>query len=84
MKSNRQYHQVNWDFNKPNLDTIEAAVFLSCSPYTLRLSRSTGKLFGVTAPPYKKRGRTVAYSTESLKKWESQFEEVANTAQGAG
>ena len=71
------------NFDKPSLDTIEAAAFLNCSPYTLRLSRSTGKLFGVIAPPYKKRGRSVTYSTDSLKEWESQFEEIANTAQGA-
>ena len=71
------------NFDKPSLDTVEAAAFLNCSPYTLRLSRSTGKLFGVAAPHYKKRGRSVTYSTDSLKEWESQFEEIANTAQGA-
>jgi hypothetical protein len=71
------------NFDKPNLDTTEAAAFLNCSPYTLRLSRSTGKLFGVSAPSYKKRGRSVIYLTERLKEWESQFDEIANTAQGA-
>ena len=35
------------NFEKPLLDTIEAAAFLNFSNYTLRRSRSTGRLFGV-------------------------------------
>lgn len=82
--STRKRHRdlTKHNFDKPYLDTIEAAAFLNCSPYTLRLSRSTGHLLGVNAPTYKKRGRSVTYSTDRLKEWESQFEEIASTAQG--
>ena len=67
-------------FEKPYLNTKEAAIFINCSPYTLRLSRSTGKLFGVDAPLYKKRNRSVVYSRTSLESWENQFEEIPNTS----
>lgn len=79
----RKRDLTKYNFDKPSLDTIEAAAFLNCSSYTLRLSRSTGRLFGAIAPPYKKRGRSVTYSTNRLKEWDSQFKEIANTTQGA-
>jgi hypothetical protein len=81
MKSiDKRDNQSNVILDKPNLNTKEAAIFINCSPYTLRLSRSTGKLFGVDAPLYKKRNRSVVYSRSSLELWENQFEEIPNTS----
>lgn len=77
----KQRDITKYNFDKPNLDTIEGAAFLNCSPYTLRRSRTTGLLLGVSAPAYKKRGRSVTYLRETLEAWEAQFKEQRNTAQ---
>lgn len=68
--------------DKPRLNTVEAAIYLNCSPYTLRRSRSTGTLFGVQAPAYIKRGRKVDYELKTLEEFQSQFIEQLNTAGG--
>lgn len=69
-------------FEKPSLRTEEAALFLNCSPLTIRDSRKSGTLFGVEAPPYQKRGRMIVYKRKSLIRWEKQFHEQTNSAQG--
>ena len=69
------------NFSKPRFDTNEAAQYLgNCSPYTLRRSRTTGLLFGLPAPTFKKRGRTVVYEREVLDAFNSQFAELSNTS----
>lgn len=62
------------------LDNAPAAAFLHCSPHTLRLSRHTGRLFGVPAPAFLKMGRSVRYRRETLERWLAQFSEKPNTA----
>ena len=47
----------------------------------LKASRSTGILWGVTAPPFLKCGRKVLYRRSELLKWFEQFPSVTNNAQ---
>lgn len=65
------------------ISSLQAAQYLGCSEQTLRISRHTGKLFGVTAPPYRKLGRTVRYERARLDEWLGQFEEQTNTGGAA-
>ena len=65
---------------KERLTNNESADFIGCSPNTLKMSRSTGKLFGVNAPSYIKLGRAVRYKVETLEEWLSQFDEISSTA----
>ena len=58
----------------------QAAEFLCCAEYTLRLSRTTGLLFNKKAPEYRKLGRKVIYDTRTLIDWVKQFELIRNTA----
>lgn len=58
----------------------QAAEFLCCAEYTLRLSRTTGLLFNKRAPEYRKLGRKVIYDTRTLINWVKQFELIRNTA----
>lgn len=46
-----------------------AAVYLGCTDEALRASRSTGKLWGTTAPPWRDSGTRVAYLRERLDEW---------------
>jgi len=64
------------------LDSVEAAVYIGCAVSTLHQSRCTGALFGMTAPPFIKRGQhgRVFYKSSTLEKFLSQFKERANTA----
>lgn len=62
------------------LTTLEAAPRLGCQPSTLKLSRHSGSLFGVTAPPYVQLGRAVRYRPADLDEWLKQFHVVMNTA----
>ena len=80
-KHRKKYDLIKYNFDKPHLDTFEAAAFIGCSPYTLRMSRVTGKLFGKPAPKYIKRGKKVDYTPKELKKCNDQFPEYENTAQ---
>lgn len=52
-----------------------AANILGTSHNNLKISRCTGKLFGVAAPSFLKIGRTVRYRKSTLQAWASQFEE---------
>jgi hypothetical protein len=52
----------------------DAAKGLLVGDMTLRNSRSTGTLSGVTTPPFIKRGRTVLYLGSTLNAWLGQFE----------
>ena len=58
----------------------QAAKFLCCAEYTLRLSRTTGVLFSKKAPAYRKLGRKVIYDIQTLVDWLKQFELVQSTA----
>ena len=71
--------------NQPEtlLTSQQAASHLQYSEYTLRLSRSTGILAGVQAPPFFKLGRSVRYKKSDLDNWLAQFETFTNTAQAA-
>lgn len=64
-------------------DTNEAAPYLGVKPDTLRNSRSTGRLAGVTPPKYKKIGGKVYYSRAALDEWLSQFPEQTCTTGAA-
>ena len=61
------------------LSTRETAALIGVSLSTLNNSIHTGKLAGVTAPPYRKLGKKVLYSLQSVEKWKSQFKEQTHT-----
>lgn len=58
-----------------------AAAQLNCSNSTLKKSRHTGKLSGVDAPRYVKRGRRVFYDPDVLDEWQRQFNSYQNTSE---
>ena len=60
--------------NNKLLTSIESASRFGIADTTLRISRTTGKLFGVDAPKHIKLGRTVRYRPEELDNWLAQFE----------
>jgi len=59
----------------------QAAEYIGISEYTLRRSRTTGKLLGKKSPAYRKMGRKIVYDLETLRTWINQFETQTNTAQ---
>lgn len=64
------------------LDTHEAANYLGFKSYTLRRSRTTGRLAGVNAPKYRRIGsKTIVYEKVWLDQWLEQFEPQNSTAQ---
>ena len=63
------------------MDTHEAAFYLGFAEYTLRRSRTTGKLGGVDPPKYRKLGSKILYQKDWLDDWLAQFEPQTNTAQ---
>ena len=66
---------------KPRYTTVEAADFIGCASNTLRMSRVSGVLLGVQAPPFRKFGRKVIYDHSELEGWLGQFETHTSTAQ---
>jgi len=66
--------------NEYLLKNNSAADLVNCAHTTLKLSRCTGQLFGVKAPEYIKRGRSVVYRKSTLEKWLAQFVERPNTS----
>jgi len=77
-----KYRELEKDLCKTLLTTKEAAAYLDCAAITLYQSRCSGTLFGMSAPPYIKRGKNgrVFYKLSTLKKFNAQFKERANTA----
>lgn len=69
---------------EPERSEKEAARILGCAPATLKKSRVTGRLFGVAAPRFKKKGKKVTYTDSVISEFNSQFELHANTAEYAG
>ena len=65
------------------MNSKEAAATLGYAEKTLRESRVTGTLAGVTTPAYIKRGHQVIYDEEDLIEWTSQFRKITNTAQSS-
>lgn len=65
------------------MNSKEAAVSLGYAEKTLRESRVTGVLAGVTTPPYIKRGHRVLYDEIDLAEWSAQFKKITNTAQSS-
>ena len=61
------------------LDTRQAAAFLGVQPSSLKYSRHTGQLCGVTTPAYRKLGRRVIYDLGVLQQWLDQFGLQTNT-----
>jgi hypothetical protein len=55
------------------LTSKQAAEFLGYSEHTLSMSRSSGKLGGVTPPEFIKAGKAVRYLTADLRGWLDQF-----------
>jgi len=66
--------------NETYLKNGPSAEFINCAHQTLKLSRHTGLLFGVKAPEYIKRGRSIVYRKSTLEKWLAQFVERPNTS----
>ncbi len=66
--------------DKPRLSNSEAAIFIGCSPSTMKISRVTGRLLGKAAPSYRKLGKKVAYDLTILQEWLEQFANQKNTA----
>ena len=66
------------------LDNNDSAGLLGCSPHTLKISRHTGKLFGVAAPAYMKMGYNIRYKVETLQAWMDQFQEQSSTSENIG
>ena len=59
--------RLSSDFNIPKLiDTNEVAILLRCTKEHVKLSRSTGELLGIKAPPYYKFGRKVLYNAKDI------------------
>lgn len=65
------------------MNSKEAAEFLGYSDQTIRISRSTGSLAGVDAPPFIKQGRKVIYDKEDLIVWQSQFKKIIHLGQSS-
>jgi len=65
------------------VNSKEAAATLGYAEKTLRESRVTGTLAGVTTPAYIKRGHRVIYDEEDLVEWTGQFRKITNTAQSS-
>lgn len=65
------------------LNTTEAAKILEISPRTLERSRSTGRLLGFAAPPYRRFGYcTVRYDRADINAWLAAVPLQRNTAGG--
>ncbi|MFW8589875.1 hypothetical protein ACOI22_03635 [Glaciecola sp. 2405UD65-10] len=61
-------------YNLKEINTSKTTASAFCiSDYTLRLSRSTGKLLGTEAPKYTKYGRAVRYHAPNLMSWNEKF-----------
>jgi len=65
---------------QPHLDTHESANHIGLASNTVRISRVSGTLCGVAAPPYRKLGRKVIYDRVILDQWLDQFSNQPNTA----
>jgi len=80
---NQAPHEVNFEKLKkdPFLSTEQAAELLDCAKQTVYQSRTSGKLFGLKAPRFIKKGRQVFYRQSTLEKFISQFKEYDSTAQ---
>ncbi len=62
------------------MNSKEAAATLGHAEKTLRESRVTGTLAGVTTPACIKRGHRVIYAEEDLLEWTAQFRKITNTS----
>lgn len=65
----------------PSLNAMQAAEYLGFTKSTLANSRYNGVLGGVPAPKFRKLGKSIRYSVETLNEWLFQFKEQNNTAQ---
>jgi len=65
------------------LNSKDAAAWLGYAEKTLRESRVTGRLAGVTTPAYIKRGQRIIYDQADLHAWSAQFRKITNTAQSS-
>ncbi|MGH1487036.1 MAG: helix-turn-helix domain-containing protein [Cellvibrionaceae bacterium] len=65
------------------MKTKEAAEFLGYAEKTLRASRVSGTLAGVTSPPYIKRGQFCIYDKADLEEWLAQFKKITHTGQSS-
>lgn len=60
--------------------TATAAKYLGIPEATLKKSRSTGILYGIATPPYRKVGNAVFYEYKKLDEWMSKIPVFANAA----
>lgn len=65
------------------MNSKQAAKFLGYSDTTIRVSRSTGALAGVSAPPFVKQGHKIFYDEQDLIAWKSQFKKITHLAQSS-
>ena len=64
------------------VSTETAAFVLDSTPDSVKVSRSSGELYGVPAPEHIKIGtKTIRYRVSTLLEWMAQFEETKSTAQ---
>ncbi len=63
------------------LNSRNAAKYVGTADATLKQSRCTGLLFGVTAPEFKKAGRKIIYLRQTLDEWLRNLPSYSNTAQ---
>jgi hypothetical protein len=67
--------------DQPLLNERQAAIFLGAAKSSLKQSRHTGILFGKTAPPFIKMGRSARYKLSALLEFRDQFPEYRNTSE---
>ncbi len=63
------------------LNNTAAAEIIGTTPETLKRSRSTGLLWGLPAPAYRKAGRRVVYHPSDLSDWTGSLPKFENTGQ---
>ena len=81
--SMNQPHEANFqDIKKETLLTTEqVAALLDCCKQTIYQSRCSGKLFGVKAPRFLRKGKRVFYRQSTLEQFMANFQEYDSTAQ---
>ena len=87
-RGRKKFDPSSVNFDKPLLNTQEAALYLGVAYGTLRTSRQTGTLLGYTAPPYLKLGEGVkapaVYKRADLDLFIDQLPRYDHTAQVTG
>jgi hypothetical protein len=62
-------NQIQSEFSGTLIPERKAAEIFGCSPITLKISRTTGTLYGYPCPAFYKMGRTVRYDPAECRIW---------------